>query len=250
LPGYEGCWELRQEAIKQKLLYPQFHGREHLNLRVFEEKLFKKDHEVITAIKNRSYTSISNSGYKTISITGAFEFWDFKENERFKMIINDGLNAFEKVFGYRARHFNPPGGSEHPVLHKTLYENGIEFIDAPRFNMVHQGQNKHKFSYCHMGKTNMFGQVFMVKNCVFEPTDNRGVSWVSYTLKQIEIAFKWNKPANISSHRVNFSGHISSNNRSIGINSLKILLREIVKRWPEVEFMSSLELMKIIKGDV
>jgi len=61
-------------------------------------------------------------------------------------------------------------------------------------------------------------------------------------MKQIEAAFLWNKPAIISSHRVNFCGHIDENNRKKGLTSLKQLLDEIVKRWPDVEFMSADEL--------
>src|SRR5690554_6360086 len=64
--AYSGTWELWKEGIEKGLMRPQFHGREHFNLKVFKEKLQQKDHEVLTALKNRSYTSISNSGYPTI----------------------------------------------------------------------------------------------------------------------------------------------------------------------------------------
>ena len=78
--AYEGTWDLWQEGISNKLMVPQFHGREHLNLKVFNEKLATKDFEVLTALKNRSYASISSTGYPSISYTAAFEFNDFKEN--------------------------------------------------------------------------------------------------------------------------------------------------------------------------
>ncbi|MFP3325553.1 polysaccharide deacetylase family protein, partial [Planococcus sp. SIMBA_160] len=69
----------------------------------------------------------------------AFDFWEFDENERFKEIIEDGLEAFEKVYGYRSDHFNPPGGREHPVIHKALKENGVKYIDTPLLKQEHQG---------------------------------------------------------------------------------------------------------------
>jgi hypothetical protein len=65
-------------------------------------------------------------------------------------------------------------------------------------------------------------------------------------MKQIETAFFWNKPAIISSHRVNFCGHIDPKNREIGLSALKELLQKIVKKWPDVEFMSSVELGVLI----
>ena len=88
----------------------------------------------------------------------------------------------------------------------------------------------------------------MVRNVVFEPTEDRGIDWVSFTMKQIETAFRWNKPAIISSHRVNFCGHIDTQNREKGLAALKNLLQEIVKKWPNVEFMSADELATYLKN--
>ena len=81
---------------------------------------------------------------------------------------------------------------------------------------------------------------------VYEPTDSRGLDWVAFTVKQIEAAFRWKRPAVISSHRVNFCGHIDSKNRVEGLESLKKLLGAIIKKWPEVEFISASELGKMI----
>jgi hypothetical protein len=63
------------------------------------------------------------------------------------------------------------------------------------------------------------------------------MDWVSFTMKQIEAAFFWGKPAIISSHRVNFCGHIDPKNREKGITYLKNLLKQIQKKWPDVEFV-------------
>ncbi len=239
---YQGTWNLWKQGIEEKIMVPQFHGREHLNLKVFEEKLAVKDHEILTALKNRSYTSISNSGYSTISFTAAFEFWKFEENDRFHIVIEDGINQFEKVFGYKAVHFNPPGGREHPVIHETLKQNGIKFLDTPFLKTEHQGNGKFIRVLNYTGKKNASNQIYEVRNVVFEPTDDSRNNWVEFTLKQIETAFYWNRPAIISSHRVNFCGHIDPKNRAKGINSLKELLHAIIKKWPDVEFMSANEL--------
>lgn len=244
--SYDGAWSLWQEGINRGLMVPQFHGREHINLKIFEEKLAKKDYELLTVLKNRSYTSITNSGYSTISYTAAFEFWEFKENERFTGIINDGLNKFEQVFGYRSVHFNPPGGREHPVIHQALKDAGIKYLDTPLIKSEHQGKGKYKKIINYTGKKNSIGMTYQVRNVVFEPTDERGFDWVNYCMKQIETAFFWNRPAIISSHRVNFSGHIDPRNREIGINKLKSLLSRISNNWPDVEFMSANELGNLI----
>ncbi len=244
--SYIGTWQLWKNGVSEGLILPQFHGREHLNLKVFEEKLQKRDNELIVALKNRSYTSISKSFYPTISPTAAFEFWDFEENDRFRSIIEDGMNAFEKVFGFRALHFNPPGGGEHPYIHSFLKQSGIKYIDTTMIKREHQGLGKFTNVFNYTGKSDKLGLIYNVRNVIFEPLQKLDYDWVNYTLKQIEIAFRWHKPAVISSHRANFCGHISQNNRDIGLTSLKHLLKSIVNRWPDIEFCSSVRLMEIV----
>lgn len=246
--AYDGTWKLWKEGIEKGLMVPQFHGREHLNLKIFEEKLAHKDREVLTALKNRSYTSISNSGYPTISYTAAFEFYEYLENERFKDIISEGLDLFAEVYGYRSIHFNPPGGREHPVIHEALKDAGIKYLDTPLIKNEHQGKGHFKKKINYTGKKNHLGMIYQVRNVVFEPTHNNGFNWVNYSLKQIETAFFWHRPAIISSHRLNFCGHIEPENREIGMTSLKELLQKIVQKWPEVEFMSSVELGELISN--
>jgi len=244
--SYEGTWKLWNEGIEKGLMKPQFHGREHLNLKVFNEKLKQRDYELITALKNRSYTSISNTGYPTIKYTAAFEFDKFTENNDFESIIKDGLKRFEEVYGYKSLHFNPPGGREHPLIHKFLKDNGVKYLDTQFIKHEHQGDGKWKKILNHTGKKNHLGMTFQVRNIVFEPTNKQNYDPVSYALKQVETAFFWQKPAIISSHRVNFCGHIDENNRSEGLGALKELLKRIIEKWPEVEFMSSVDLAREI----
>lgn len=245
--AYQGAWELWNEGISEKLLAPQFHGREHLNVKVFEEKLSNKDKELLACLDTRSYTSISATGYSSINYTAAFDFWQFEENSGFEGIIKSGLDCFEKVFGYRSVHFTPPGGREHRVIHGCLRANGIRYIDTPLIKWEHQGKGVYKKSVHYTGRKNKDQLTECVRNVVFEPSSDRGVDWVSYALKQIEAAFRWHRPAVISSHRVNFCGHISPENREKGLTALKALVKAIVHRWPEVEFMSSAELMALVE---
>lgn len=245
--AYKGAWQLWQEGIEERLMVPQFHGREHLNLKVFEEKLVMKDTEVITALNNRSYTGISESGYSTVSPMAAFDFWEFSENDRYNGIIEDGLNRFEEVYGYRSKHFTPPVYNMHPVNYESLRTNGIRYVDNALIKAEHQGEGSFKKRYNYTGKV-VNGLTVIVRNVVFEPTDPRGFNWVDNTMQQIEAAFRWKKPAIISSHRVNFCGHIDPVNREKGLDALRELLKRITERWPEVEFMAANELGDLVAG--
>lgn len=246
---YETVWSLWQEGMDKNIFVPQFHGREHLNLKLFEHNLGIKDPETILCLQNRSYTGIHHNPFKNIKVTGAFSLEDISEVETHKDIVKDGLNQFEKVFGFRSITFNAPGDRESSELHPTLKHSGVEFIEAPLIKKEHLGQGRYKTIFNYTGKKNKHKQIFMVRNCVFEPTHNNNFNWVEYCLKQVETAFFWNRPAVISSHRVNFCGHIDPENRKQGLEALKQLLQQIVQKWPEVEFMSTPKLAKLISLD-
>lgn len=244
--AYTGTWELWKMGMAKGLLKPQFHGREHLNLTVFNEKLKKRDPELLTALKNKSYTSISDDEYPTMSSMAALDFWDVKENEMMKPVLIEGLHLFEQVYGYKSNYFTPPVFNIHHSLFQTLKDNGIEYLDLALLRQEHQGQNVYKKSFNYIGKKTKEGLTIMVRNVVFEPTEDRGIDWVAHTMKQIETAFRWQKPAIISSHRVNFCGHINPINREKGLESLRRLLHEIVKKWPDVEFMAADEMAQVL----
>jgi hypothetical protein len=246
--AYTGTWDLWKEGITKGFLRPQFHGREHLNLKVFNDKLQKRDLHLLTALKNKSYTSISDDEYPTMSSTAELDFWDVTENEDLKPILKEGLELFEEVYGYPSNYFAPPVFNIHHSLFQTLKDNGIQFLDLALLWNEHQGLNVYKKSFNYIGKKTSEGLTIMVRNVVFEPTEDRGIDWVDHTIKQIETAFRWNKPAIISSHRVNFCGHIDAKNREKGLAALKNLLQEIVKKWPDAEFMAADELATYLKN--
>lgn len=243
----EKTWILWQEGTTKGLLFPQFHGREHLNVKLLEANLDLGEYTTRVSIENKSYTSIHNQLFPTISYTAAFDIETSDDLTPQEEILRKGLDHFEEIFGWRSKTFNPPGGRENRFLHKVLFDNGIEFIETPFLKKEHMGNNKYRWSLNYTGKRNIYGQHFLVRNCVFEPTSNDKIDWVGLCVKQIESAFQRKKPAVISSHRVNFCGHIEENNRKQGISSLKHLLNEILNLWPEVEFMSTLELVNHLR---
>lgn len=246
LHEYEGVDKLWQYGINNRLIFPEFHGREHLNLKFLMEGFKQKDPEIINCFENRSYGAISSIYYNTISYVAAFDFDEFSEYKLHESIIDDGLNCFEEVFGFRAMHFAAPGAREHSVLDSALAKGGIHFIDSDFIKIEHQGKGSYKRSIQYTGQRNSNNQFYIVRNCVFEPSPNDSIDWVSYCMKQIEIAFLWNKPANISTHRVNFAGHIDEKNRKSGLLLLRKLLSKILQRWPDVEFYTTRELGNLI----
>ena len=55
-----------------------------------------------------------------------------------------------------------------------------------------------------------------------------------------------NKPAVITSHRVNFIGSLVESNRDNNLRQLRMLFIRLLQKWPEVEFMTAEELGDLI----
>jgi hypothetical protein len=90
-----------------------------------------------------------------------------------------------------------------------------------------------------LGPCARHNHVSIVRNVVFEPTEDRNVDSVKRALDQVSTAFRWRRPAVVSSHRVNFAGHIDPENRTFGLGLLKRFLHGVVERWPDVKFISA-----------
>lgn len=243
--AYEGTWNLWQEGIQAGLLSPQFHGREHLNIQHFLHLLKEKNPTLMDSLRHRSLVALSPSRHAPVGWTASFSFWEPAELKKHSPILWEGLDAFEQVFGYRARVFTPPAQKFHPSLYPVLRQKGIIAIDRPFHYQQHMGFGNYKHMFETMRWDAKIGIVKIVRNVVFEPTDSH-IDHVGKVLNQIKAAFRWNRPAIISSHRVNFCGHIDPENRKKGLWDLKELLRQIVQRWPDVEFVSVGELAEMM----
>jgi hypothetical protein len=149
---------------------------------------------------------------------------------------------FEKTYGYLPHTFTPPAQQLHPDLYAYISQHGIKGVDKMRSVNRHTGQGRYVHERNMLGAWLNSGCVTVVRNCVFEPNDS-AIDWVAYTLRQIRAAFFWGKPAIISSHRVNFCGHIDPENRVKGLAALRNLLKRTVQAFPDVEFMAVDELV-------
>jgi hypothetical protein len=92
------------------------------------------------------------------------------------------------------------------------------------------------------------GLYYLVRNASFEPSLLANNLAVESCLKEISTSFLWGKPAIITTHRVNYMGGIDAQNRTNSLRLLEKLIQEIQKKWPEVEFMSTVQLGVFIKN--
>lgn len=69
------------------------------------------------------------------------------------------------------------------------------------------------------------------------------------TLFQVDAAFQCGKPAVISSHRINYVGAIDAEHRDRNLKEFQHILKRIVEKHPDAEFISSRKLGKIIRDE-
>lgn len=139
-------------------------------------------------------------------------------------------------------------------LEKDLFNSGIKYINTGKKQREPLGGGQYRINTRYLGTKNQYGQIYLTRNCFFEPSANGDESpsdwnWVDSCLKEIEIAFRWHKPATISSHRVNYIGYLHPENRENGLRQLSELLSRMLKRWPDIEFMTSAELGDLIASE-
>lgn len=225
-------------GIDNKLIYPQLHGREHLNVELWMRYLKKGSKEVHFAFEKGLYGIGSNiSKENNPSFVQAFESNTFLKNHSCEAILSDAFKLFENAFGYKSRSFISPNYIWNKEIENILNKFDVNFL---------QGEIKQKTpvgeKYNYLGKRNSNNQIYLIRNVIFEPSSNENYDWVNHALKQIENTFKSNQPATITMHRVNFVGAIFEQNRIRNLKLFDDLLRKIKIKWPQVEFLNSVEL--------
>ena len=248
----KGIIEDYRKGIEERLFYPIFHGREHLNvnrwMRLLQEDNF--------AIKSAFFAGVpaigmDEHGNSLPDLRAAFDLDNITELSNQKEILESGLKIFEQVFGFRSRYMVPPNGPFNSQLEPYLKTLGVDFIGTSKIHLSPLGMGEWKKEYRYLGKRNNCGQIYLTRNCFFEPSSSehaKDKNWVASCIQEISSAFLMRKPATISSHRVNYMGSIQEANRERSIERLDKLLKEIIRKWPNVEFVTSEELGDIISN--
>jgi hypothetical protein len=236
---YEGTWAAWRQGMEAGLIRPQFHGREHYNVELIERKLQRRSPDLLANLENRSMAALwKEPEMPGVGFTEAFGLSNSASLSKHRRILAEGLDLFERVWGFRSETFTPPAMKLHPSLFEVAEQGGVRSIDKPLRFRRDMGDGQHRRELNRSGRQRGQDHVTLVRNVVFEPCRDMGFEPVSRALQQIAAAFFWGRPAIISSHRVNFAGHLDEANRKGGLDALRRLLKAISQRWPEVEFVS------------
>ena len=248
--AHDGAWEMWQQGMEESVFHPQSHGREHLYVKKWLQTLRNGDKVTRMAFDLGTWglTEIvdpSINGY----YMGAFNSSEDEDIWEFETIIDDALRMFKDIFGYESKSFTPTTYEWSPKIEPCLVAHGVKYIQSTFQQKIPIGDDQEvKVTYRgFQGTKTKAGLIRTFRNCFFEPSTKENYDWVGDCLKRIDIAFKWGKAANICAHRLNFIGSIDSTNTDKNLPEFKRLLQEIIKRWPDVEFVTSDQLGEIIE---
>lgn len=240
-----------KDGIKNKVFYPQFHGREHLNINRWLKFLRSGSKELLTAFEYELFgISTTISKENNPSFMAALSVDNKNDYESHSKIIEEGYKLFTDLFGYDSKSFIAPNYTWHPMHEDVLSKLGVKYLQGTSAQHVPLQGNKQKNKYHYTGELNSNNQIYMVRNCIFEPSSNPNKDWVVSCFNEVERAFNKNRPAIICSHRVNFIGSIFPENRDKNLKLLEELLKKVIRKWPNVEFMTSDKLGGLIEEGI
>lgn len=242
LPGHENVLDIILQGFNQGVIKPQFHGREHVNVPLWFELLQKnKDYRLAFEL---GMWGLSKDVFplmrKSIQAT-----YDSEDLNYCNTSIKEGLILFRELFGFHSKSFIANNYIWPSEIEQVLFDNEVRHFQGMKYQLFPLNiEQKRDIKRIYFGQKNKLGMTFGVRNCSFEPIELGDDA--SKTLSQVNMAFTFKKPAIISTHRINFSSGICKNARYKNLKEFKILLDKIVRRWPDVEFMSSDQLSDLI----
>ena len=241
-PKHQNNFELWKQGMNEEVFHPQFHGREHLNIKRWMNVLQSKDDAIRTSFEQQT----TYSGKGDYSFMEAYD-WDSPEDIKdHEIIIAEGLQLFEEHFGFKAKSFIAPCYNWDTKLEPFIASHGIEWIQSLRSQLQPTGNFNEYQAIRHSFGQQQNGLRYNIRNCFFEPSMLPQKDWVNGCLAQIQAAFLFSKPAVICSHRINFVGFINPKNGERGLNDLNQLLKAIVKKWSDAKFITTDELSNYI----
>jgi len=248
-PKLNRVFEMWEQGITERVFIPQFHGREHVNINLWLNLLQSGHPAFIKAFEHQMWglgTNLVDSGF--INIQSSFDASSYFEIPMQKEILHTGLKMFKETFGFESRSFIANNYTWSSELNETLLSGGVRYIQGMKYQLFPLFEQKKHVHVRHFtGERNVNDQIHIIRNTLFEPSiHSYAPDCVDRCLKDIAVSFMWKRPAVISLHRLNFVGQIVEENRKKSLVLFKELLRKILAHWPDVEFMTTVELGNFI----
>lgn len=237
--------DLWKQGIRQGIFIPQYHGREHLHVMRWMADLAAGDEMLHKAFSHRMISISSVPSKMRFAYMEGMDHQDEKERLAKKEVLETGHSLFQQLTGYGSRSFIANCYIWDDTVEEVLQGEGIVVMQGILNQIRPVGEGKHILTKHFMGEKKN-GMAYTIRNVFFEPSLDPSINWVDEAMSRIQTAFRWQKPAIIGSHRLNYIGSVDPRNRESNLASLQQLLQKIVRQWPDVEFISSASLAELI----
>lgn len=244
---HDRAFELWKEGMAHDVFQPQFHGREHLNPQKWLRYMRNGNNDVFVSFDEQCYSLVICDKGRKVAFLEAYKIDKIEEIAFVKTTIKEGLDLFEKLFGFRSESMIAPCYTWDDYVEEVAGSLGVKYLQGG-YIQSHSPWQRSLGNYItghFSGEVNQRGQCYTIRNCSFEPsqvsTDNADSCMAS-----IKKAMDSHLPAVVSCHRLNFIGELNTTNRDGNLREFRKLLKLIVEKYPDVEFMSSDELGKLL----
>ena len=251
--GNNNVLDLVKEGYSNRLMLPQLHCREHLNVNRWMRDLKNGNPNTLLAFKNKtmgvgaSFDSKNLFGYMDAFNT------DCTTPQELDEILEEAHKIFIETFGFKSESFVASCFVWEDSLEESLKKQGIRSIQSASWQYKPHGKDgeyKLKRTLRYTGQKGNYGHIYSARNCAYEPAYNQDAqACVESCLTSIKRSFDVKKPAIITSHRLNYISAINPQNRENNLCGLKDLLNKTLSEFPDVEFVSSPELFTIMESD-
>ena len=236
--------DLMRQGYEAGVFMPQSHGREHFNVARWMHGLQSGNEDLLTAFKfgmcGIAPKEHPDQGNKMM---GALRAKNEEEQKQINVIVKEGLWLFEQLWGFSSKSFVAPCYAWNEEIEKILAENGVKLIQTSR---AKKETLRSPRQYYYSGQRNRFNQIYSIRNCTFEPATNKMETSVEVLMKQIDDTFNRHKVAVFSTHRINYVGGLSKQNRIKTLASFDEFLQRLLEEYPDVEFLSSDKLLEVL----
>jgi hypothetical protein len=241
-PAHANAFNLWKQGMAARVFFPQFHAREHLNVPVWMKLLQGGNAGFLDAFARDcfsiDYNDVSN---RRTNLMAAYDYHDPADLAFISRSIEEGLSIFQRLFGYPSLSTISPCYVWNQQIEEMFSAKGVRFLQGAKYQNIPAGETlKRKFHY--NGERNTLDQFYLVRNGLFEPSLSSRINWVDKCLESINVAFQWGKPAIIGTHRINYTGFLDEQNRTDNLLKLRELITKALRRWPDIEFLTTADL--------
>jgi len=242
-----------KQLIKNKVFFPQFHGRHHFNIKNWEYDLKNDLNNSRLLCENEVFVLIPYNiqRYNGENAEVTKNEIKFHNEEYLRYLIEYGLKIFKKLFGFNSKSVIAPSYYKNEICEKIYFENGVKYIQGDDFSHLHKKESKLINKKTYLGnKSN--GLISLCRNIIFEPSrwffnKNDLIHQKNILfLKTKEEIYKGN-PLVICSHSYNYLGSLNSSMRDFSLNQLKDYIIYINKINHKTIFLNSVQLGELLE---